>query len=168
MNKTVLKECKYHGLTEHKVEKRGYARCKKCASEAVTLKRRRVKLTAVDYLGGKCCICGYDKCVDALEFHHKDPTQKDFGISTNGACRSWNKIKQELDKCILLCANCHREVHDSNKRVIISKNSTKYDDYIDKIVELKKLGKSTYYISSELKISRNTVMKYIKQFNNAQ
>jgi 5-methylcytosine-specific restriction endonuclease McrA len=66
---------------------------------------------SVQYKGGKCCICGYDKCYDALEFHHLDPSQKDFGLSSNGHTRSWEKVKEELDKCILVCANCHREIH---------------------------------------------------------
>lgn len=67
---------------------------------------------AIAYKGGKCQICGYDKCVGALEFHHLDPTQKDFGISAKGYTRSWDKNKQELNKCILVCANCHREIHN--------------------------------------------------------
>ena len=48
---------------------------------------------------------------DALEFHHLDPSQKDFGISSKGYTRSWDKVKEELDKCILVCSNCHREIH---------------------------------------------------------
>ena len=61
--------------------------------------------------GGKCEKCGYDKCVGALEFHHTDPSQKDFGIANKGYTRSWEKVRLELDKCILVCANCHREIH---------------------------------------------------------
>ena len=60
---------------------------------------------------GKCERCGYSKCVDALDFHHLDPKSKDFNISKNGNTRSWEEIKKELDKCIMLCANCHREEH---------------------------------------------------------
>lgn len=66
---------------------------------------------AVEYKGGKCSVCGYDRCADALEFHHLDPSQKDFGISSKGYTRSWDKVKEELDKCILVCSNCHREIH---------------------------------------------------------
>ena len=66
---------------------------------------------AVEYKGGRCQVCGYDRCIEALEFHHLDPTQKDFGISHKGYTRSWEKVKEEVDKCILLCANCHREFH---------------------------------------------------------
>lgn len=74
--------------------------------------RKRKKIDAVAYKGGKCSICSYDKCIAALEFHHLDPTQKDFGISKDGTTRSWELIKAELDKCILVCANCHREIHN--------------------------------------------------------
>ena len=73
--------------------------------------RRNRKVQAVAYLGGKCIKCGYTKSVAALDFHHRDPTKKDFGISS-GAGRSWEKLRVELDKCDLLCANCHREVHE--------------------------------------------------------
>ncbi|MEI7999365.1 MAG: hypothetical protein WCH62_07675 [Candidatus Omnitrophota bacterium] len=62
-------------------------------------------------MGGKCSACGYHKCDDALEFHHLDRSKKDFGISSKGYARSWQKVKEELDKCLLLCANCHREEH---------------------------------------------------------
>ncbi len=84
---------------------------KKKVVKAVSKKRRELKKDAVEYLGGKCKICGYNNYIGALEFHHIDPSQKDFSISTSGNTRAWVKIKKELDKCILLCANCHREVH---------------------------------------------------------
>lgn len=67
---------------------------------------------AIAYKGGKCEHCGYCKCDKALEFHHRDPSEKDFGISYKGETRSFDRIKVELDKCILLCANCHREEHE--------------------------------------------------------
>jgi hypothetical protein len=66
---------------------------------------------AIEYKGGCCEICGYDRCIDALEFHHSNFSGKEFSISAKGYTRSWAKIKEELDKCSLLCANCHREVH---------------------------------------------------------
>ena len=68
------------------------------------------KQEAVQYKGGKCQLCGYDKYSGALEFHHIDPTQKDFAIGKNHSA-SFASLKPELDKCVLLCANCHREVH---------------------------------------------------------
>jgi len=79
--------------------------------EAVKKRRKRLKKMAVDYRGGKCVICGYNRDVSALEFHHREGTSKDFGLSTRGITRSWEKTRKELDKCILVCANCHREIH---------------------------------------------------------
>lgn len=74
--------------------------------------RKRIKEKAVDYKGGKCIICGYNRCIKALDFHHLDPTEKDFNISRN-CNKAWDKVKLELDKCILVCSNCHREIHDN-------------------------------------------------------
>lgn len=74
------------------------------------LRRIRYKKRAVLYLGGKCSICGYDKCIAALECHHLDPTQKDTSIK-DIISGSWSRIVKELDKCCLLCSNCHREHH---------------------------------------------------------
>lgn len=71
---------------------------------------------AVVYKGGRCQNCGYDRCAEALEFHHIENSEKDFGISARGYTRSWLKIRQELDKCVLLCANCHRELHAGLKQ----------------------------------------------------
>ena len=73
--------------------------------------RKRNKERAVEYKGGKCEKCGYDKCISALEFHHLDPKEKDFSPSGN-MNMAWDKIKIEIDKCILVCANCHREIHE--------------------------------------------------------
>lgn len=72
--------------------------------------RQKIKQKLVDYKGGKCEICGYNKCISALEFHHLDPNEKDFSIS-NSKVLSFDKCKSEVDKCILVCANCHREIH---------------------------------------------------------
>ena len=66
---------------------------------------------AIEYKGGVCERCGYNRCIEALEFHHTDSKGKDFSISEKGYTRSWTMVKKELDKCILLCANCHREIH---------------------------------------------------------
>ena len=72
--------------------------------------RRRLKAKAIEYKGGKCVLCGYDRCNAALEFHRLDKKAKGFGLSRGGRIRSWESMKKELDKCILVCANCHREV----------------------------------------------------------
>ena len=75
-----------------------------------TILRRSMKLQAIKLLGGKCSICGYNKCVDALEFHHKDPTIKEFKLGS-GNTMSWKEYKNEDLKCILVCSNCHKEIH---------------------------------------------------------
>lgn len=108
--KNIEKECKKHGLVKHNRNGK-YYRCSKCASEATAKRRKKLKLKAVEYKGSCCSICNYDKCIDALEFHHLDPSKKDFGISKHGYTRSWEKVKNELDKCILVCSNCHKEIH---------------------------------------------------------
>jgi len=79
--------------------------------KAVARRRRELRLKAIAYGGGCCQRCGYKTCFRALSFHHKDPDKKDFGLSARGLTRSWEKIKNELDKCILVCANCHMELH---------------------------------------------------------
>jgi len=74
--------------------------------------RQRQKQLCIAYKGGKCQICSYNSCVDALEFHHLDPGAKDFSVSGALALqKSFDQMKQELDKCILLCCRCHREEH---------------------------------------------------------
>lgn len=71
--------------------------------------RRLIKERAIEYLGGKCRSCGYDRCPAALDFHHPNPREKEFVISGKLA---WDLIERELNKCVLLCSNCHRETHD--------------------------------------------------------
>ena len=74
--------------------------------------RSIIKKWVVEEKGGRCIICGYSKCQDALELHHIDPTQKEFSISDRNLRYSdWPKIKKEIEKGILVCSNCHREIH---------------------------------------------------------
>lgn len=74
-----------------------------------SMQRLALKERAIAFLGGKCQKCGYDKCPAAFDFHHYDPREKDFVISSRMA---WSEaLEAELKKCILLCANCHREAH---------------------------------------------------------
>ena len=91
------------GKTSHR------GKCKKCSH----LYRNSLKIQCVEYKGGKCSKCNYDKCLSALEFHHRDPEQKDFSISELSKSKNEfnDLIKTELDKCDLLCSNCHRETH---------------------------------------------------------
>lgn len=84
---------------------------KQRTSIMVSERRRKLKDMAIEYKGGKCEKCGYNKCNGALEFHHLNPEEKDFSISTSGTTKSFERIKKEIDKCILVCANCHREIH---------------------------------------------------------
>ena len=95
-----------------RAEKRTYADRAPYLKKAVAERRQKLREMAIEYGGGKCQRCGYEKSGRALSFHHKDPTKKDFGLSTRGLTRSWEKTKTELDKCILVCANCHMEIHD--------------------------------------------------------
>lgn len=95
-----------------KKEKRTYADRAAYMREAVKRRRKNLREMAREYKGGKCTLCGYKKCQRALSFHHVEPNKKEFGISTRGLTRSWDKIRKEIDKCVLLCANCHMEVHD--------------------------------------------------------
>jgi hypothetical protein len=76
---------------------------------ATRRKRVKIKERAIECKGGKCVICGYNRCHRALKFHHIDPTVKDFEVSRG--VKSWETIRAELDKCILVCGNCHDEIH---------------------------------------------------------
>jgi len=105
-----LRDCKKHGNVPHRLEKDGHKRCKMCVQERITEHRRKTKRKLVDHFGGKCTICEYDKCVQALQFHHIDPSKKEFGISNSGITRSWDKLLVEANKCILVCGNCHVEI----------------------------------------------------------
>lgn len=84
--------------------------CKPCTNSQALERQQSLKKQLVEYKGGKCQICGYDKYVGALEFHHLDPSKKEFTIA-NYRGSSMESLKPELDKCICVCANCHREVH---------------------------------------------------------
>lgn len=75
-----------------------------------TILRRSMKKQAIKLLGGRCIICGYDKCIDALEFHHESPNEKQFKLGS-GNTMSWKDYKLEALKCILVCSNCHKEIH---------------------------------------------------------
>ncbi len=102
--------CRRHGRTDFYIEGRGSHRCMRCRWEAVARRRRKVKATLVREAGGRCLICGYSRCADALHFHHVDPETKSFAIGARGLTRSLDALRQEAAKCALLCANCHAEV----------------------------------------------------------
>ena len=83
-------------------------------AQAQRHKKRTLKHKLIEYKGGKCQHCGYGKCEGALQFHHLNPTEKEFTLSEinlNDTNFSIKKLFSEVDKCILLCANCHAEEH---------------------------------------------------------
>ena len=85
----------------------GHYRCGRCNSEAVAARRRRAKEILVAEAGGACAACGFSAYLGALQFHHRDPALKSFEFSRQGVTRSLQKLRQEAQKCVLLCANCH-------------------------------------------------------------
>lgn len=105
--------CKKEFIPRAKNSKYCSSKCKNIVM--VHNRRKKLKVLSVQYKGSKCSICGYDKCIEALEFHHIDPTIKEFSISVDGNTRSFEEIKKELDKCMLVCSNCHKEIHAVNK-----------------------------------------------------
>lgn len=96
----------------YKRGKKYMSHCKTCYQRKYTEKSRENKRLSVNYLGGKCSKCGYSKCLAALDFHHLISDSKEYNISQLMKSSSFDKIKTELDKCALLCSNCHREEHN--------------------------------------------------------
>jgi hypothetical protein len=105
----IIRDCKYCAR-QFKVDRlkgnKGYT-CNSCRANR---RRIEVKEKLVQYKGGCCVVCGYSKCNPCLSFHHLDPSQKDFGIG-GMHCFSLDRLKLEVDKCVLLCLNCHGELH---------------------------------------------------------
>ena len=93
-----------------KSEKRFHSWCKSCVYEGQRERWKDRKRKAVEIMGGECCKCGYKKNLAALHFHHVDPSKKDVSW-VKLRSRSWDKVLKELKKCILVCANCHAEMH---------------------------------------------------------
>lgn len=83
-------------------------RCNSCCVKRRRIKRKR---ELVEESGGECASCGYDNCMQALSFHHRDPNKKEFNVTGSLTTRSWESLIDEVEKCDLLCANCHREEH---------------------------------------------------------
>jgi hypothetical protein len=109
-----LRECPRHGLTEFghysgRSTQRYRWKCKRCIAEAVTRRHQLVRQTLVEEAGSACAICGYDRCIVSLHFHHVDPTTKRFPMTMESG-QSIATMRAEAKKCVLLCANCHGEV----------------------------------------------------------
>jgi hypothetical protein len=111
-----FRTCSVHGLVKFRLRKETKSSyiCTKCASERVSRIQkgdaRKLKIAA----GGKCIRCGYDRCLDALHFHHRDPKDKEFQLSR---CRHYTYERKLLEtkKCDLVCANCHAEIEAERK-----------------------------------------------------
>ena len=96
-------------------------------SEAVKKWRKENKKRIIESMGSKCQICHYDKCNEALELHHINPDKKEFSFGKITASpKAWSKMVIELRKCVLLCANCHRELH--NNLTSLPKKFKKFDE----------------------------------------
>jgi hypothetical protein len=102
--------CPRHGEGVFGLRPDGAWRCLRCRSAAVADRRRRLKQIVVAEAGGCCALCGYDRSSAALQFHHLDPSTKQFEIAGRGFTRSLERVRDEVRKCVLLCANCHAEV----------------------------------------------------------
>jgi hypothetical protein len=109
-----LRTCPRHGNAEFAYYSAGPARgyrwkCKRCVGEAVTRRLQKIKRMLVDEAGGCCAVCGYDRCVINLHFHHVDPSKKSFSM-TVAMGKSIATFRREAKKCVLVCANCHGEI----------------------------------------------------------
>lgn len=107
-------------------------------SEAVKQWRKNTKQKIIIAMGGKCQICNYNKCNEALDLHHIDPSIKEMSFGAIRASpKSWIKISEELKKCILLCANCHREIH--NGIVTLPEQYQQFDESLLQTEEAKEV-----------------------------
>lgn len=108
--RTARLSCARHGEQEFLVDARGVYRCRRCSTEAVSRRRRKVKAILVAEAGGCCRLCGYSASPRALHFHHLDPREKSFSLNARGVSLSLERLRAEARKCVLLCSNCHAEV----------------------------------------------------------
>ena len=130
----------------------GSVYCKICTIVQTKARQQALKKKAVEYKGGKCQSCGYDRCLAALEFHHLDPAEKEFTLAHQKSS-SFAEIKDELDKCVLLCANCHREAHNGVEVVWENNNSGAFIDNnvsLDSYQKVKPATKGSYPSDEEL------------------
>lgn len=129
------KVCKHCGKTFFP-QKNGNTRqyCFECVPKGMQLQgnilRKKMKEWALEYKGNKCSICGYSTNLAALEFHHINPEEKDFTLSSQNLSSNWEVIKKELDKCVLVCSNCHREIHNKIPVKSSKKDNLKLDEKI--------------------------------------
>jgi hypothetical protein len=104
-------ECNISEFYNRRGKVGGSVYCKKCTTKQVVERTKKLKQQMVEYKGGCCQICGYNKYIGALDFHHLNPSEKDFTIAHMRQYKFDEIVKNELDKCLLVCSNCHREIH---------------------------------------------------------
>lgn len=109
--------CRHHGATTFVVRNDGGTACLRCRAARVAERRRELKRTLVAEAGGACVLCGYDRCLAALEFHHLDRAEKRFHLGTRGLTRALATLREEAAKCVLLCSNCHAEVEAGSAKL---------------------------------------------------
>jgi hypothetical protein len=116
---TLHSQRKAEGLCVHcgRLARIGTTQCQQCfehRSKRLRRNRQMLKKKSVEYLGSKCVDCGLKTAfMSVYDFHHKDPTSKEANIAyLMDHVKAWKQIQPELDKCVLLCANCHRIRHE--------------------------------------------------------
>jgi transposase len=114
---TTEAHCPEHGLTTFVRRGPDGFRCRLCRTSAVQRRRRDIKRILVAEAGGKCLLCGYDRSLSGLHFHHVDPAAKSFALSRQGVTRSLDAARAEARKCVLLCSNCHAEVEAGTSKL---------------------------------------------------
>lgn len=109
--------CPTHGESAHVSRADGVVVCAACRAGAVTRYRQEAKRRLVAEAGGACQLCGYDRCIRALHFHHREPATKRFALSSRGLGHSMAALRKEAAKCVLLCSNCHMEVESGVRQL---------------------------------------------------
>jgi hypothetical protein len=109
------KKCDVVLSDENIASKKHYPICKSCNSARAMKREKDGKKQAVEYMGGCCSVCGYDRCIRALEFHHLEPDKKTKDFEKRFKVWSFKRQKTELENCIIVCSNCHREIHSKEE-----------------------------------------------------
>lgn len=170
----IMKNCLRHGMTEHVLSTEGRYRCRKCRVLYDYKKRQNLKIKLVEYKGGECEICGYNKCYRALDFHHIDPSTKLFNINANNLSRNIKELYREADKCQLLCSNCHRELHYNEELIketnyrnynFAKKISTKIELPTDEVIKDIQNGIKQKDIAIKYNVSLSTIRRFVKDNN---
>lgn len=106
------------------------------SSDGKSTWRKKARHFLASAFGNKCCICGYDKCQSAMDYHHLDRNSKDGALSVamrNGG--AWSKIVNEAKKCIMVCCRCHREIHAGI--IEIPKDVKRFDESYSDVIKMR-------------------------------